>query len=423
MSPVARASSRLRDYTGWALVQAEALKLADWFGPFKFTICGPPSGEGDALLAPDYPAQQFGKVLSHAQASTVDIEQANALVVAPHRHAGLVLKRCLQGGVFTGVVVVPKWTKAAWWPLVRNWQIVHEYPAGTQDLFYAPPVDANGGSQFMPPADYSFVVLRVTPGRKVYSAYGYGPCLEVPDLKPVLDTPSLYVASTSSQVIRLEAKVRGALVSVLVDSGASHDYISTRVVTDLALPTMAGEAMAVRLGDGHHVDASLLVPRLSFRVKSFKDTRSFRVTQLAGYDIILGKPWLTQYNPSINWVDNTIKLQRGSNTFILAPPKKELDEGDSHVAVINATQLKRLLQDGNHAYLAVLTECEAASDASAEPVAQREQGEPATQRTIPELQPRMKKLLDRFGKIFGPLPKCLPPKREVDHEIELEPGA
>jgi hypothetical protein len=145
--------------------------------------------------------------------------------------------------------------------------------------------------------------------------------------------------------------------------------------------------------------------------------------QLAGYDIILVKPWLTQYNPSINWVDNTIKLQRGSNTFILAPPKKELDEGDDHVAIINATQLKRLLQDGNQAYLAALTECSAASDASAKPAAQGEQGEPATQRTIPELQPRMKKLLDRFGKIFGPLPKCLPPEREVDHEIELEPGA
>jgi hypothetical protein len=33
------------------------------------------------------------------------------------------------------------------------------------------------------------------------------------------------------------------------------------------------------------------------------------------------------------------------------------------------------------------------------------------------------KLLQRFSKTFGPLPKHLPPERAVDHEIKLEPGA
>lgn len=413
---------RWRDYSGWVLNQAEARKLASMFGPFKFTVCGPSKGEGDVLLATDYPLAQFGQRLCHAQALTVDIGGANALVVAPHRHAGALLKHCCSEG-FTGVVVVPKWTNASWWHLVRNWQVVHEYPAGTEGLFYAPPVEAGGGLVHMPKVGFSFVVLRATPGRKAYSPYSYGPGLEVPSQQARLEVPELYAASTSSKVIKLVAKVRGDTVTVLVDSGASHDYVATHLVTKLSLPTVEGEAMTVRLGDGHQVDASLLVPRLTYRVKSFKDARPFRVTTLAGYDLILGKPWLTQFNPSINWVSNTIKLMRGSDKFILAPPSYELESDDSHVALINATQLKRHLRAGDEAYLAVLTECKTAGDSEAEPTASGEKGEPALQHTMPALLPHVKRLLDRFSKVCGPLPKQLPPEREVDHGIELEPGA
>ena len=78
------------------LSSAEATKLATVFGPFKHTFCGPVRSEGDDLLATEYPLEQFGSMLHWTQASTVNIEDANVLVVAPHRKAGAVLQRFLQ---------------------------------------------------------------------------------------------------------------------------------------------------------------------------------------------------------------------------------------------------------------------------------------------------------------------------------------
>lgn len=419
----ARAKSRLRDYTGWVFNVAEATKLAAVYGPFKHTFCGPARSEGDHLLATEYPLEQFGDVLHLSQALPVNIEGANVMVVAPTRKAGIVLERLLQVGDFTGLVIVPKCPKAKWWQKTKRMQVVHEYPAGTTGLFYAPSIKENGGPVEMPPLSYGFVVLRAAPGLQRYSARGMGVSFEVPEVKQAPEVPELYsvVLGNDNQVITLRGKCRGKEISILVDSGASHNFLASHMVCELNLRTWHEPGATIILGDGSRQDGSLTVPKLQYRVGSFKDTRSFRVTKLSHYDMILGKPWLTAFNPNIDWANNTIRVTRGNNTFTLAP--KILYDDVGSVSVIDGMQLKRLIREGHEAFLAVLMEIKGGEDSSASSDGASATVEPAFAKTIPGLQQAIDRLMQQFSKTVGPLPNQLPPNREVDHGIEIESGA
>lgn len=427
----ARAQSRLRDWSGWVLNAAEASKLAYLYGPFKHTFCGVKRREGDPLLATEYPFEQFGNMLHCTAAPTVNIEGANVLVVAPTRKAGQVLRSVLQvGSRFTGVIIVPKWPTASWWPLTKKLQAVHEYPAGTKGLFSAPPVQPGDDPVEMPPMPYGFVVLRGTPGPRERTVRGLGAEFEVPvqsELVSVLsEVRQLYAVQLDNRVIQLQAKCRGQTLRVLVDSGASHDFVASHMVSKLSLPVVQDSATIV-LGNGSRQDGSLLVPRLSYRVGSFKDTRCFRVTKLASYDLILGKPWLTAYNPDVDWTSNTVQLVKGAHSYTLAPKHFGDDDGDA-VGLITALQLKRLLRKGHDAYLAVLTECKEGEESGpVDPPLDNNSAATATEDAlkdaVPALQATVQQLLQRFSKTFGPLPHKLPPSRDVDHAIELEAGS
>ena len=48
------------------------------------------------------------------------------------------------------------------------------------------------------------------------------------------------------------------------------------------------------------------VVKLNMEIKGHKEKMLFYVTKLGKYDIILGKPWLTDHNPNVNWSTNTV---------------------------------------------------------------------------------------------------------------------
>ncbi|KAJ6436324.1 mRNA 3 end-processing YTH1 [Purpureocillium lavendulum] len=50
------------------------------------------------------------------------------------------------------------------------------------------------------------------------------------------------------------------------------------------------------------------VAKLEMDIKGHKDRMLFYVTKLGKYDIILGKPWLTDHNPVINWSTNMVSF-------------------------------------------------------------------------------------------------------------------
>eukprot|EP00884_Botryococcus_braunii_P011744 jgi/Botrbrau1/20570/Bobra.145_2s0117.1 len=103
----------------------------------------------------------------------------------------------------------------------------------------------------------------------------------------------------SSTCIEFEGILAGRPVRILLDSGASANCIDNELVQELALPTASlSSHVAIRVADGRtsivesSVAIDLTVGSLDFGVTCLP-------TELAYYDLVLGKPWLTVFNPVV----------------------------------------------------------------------------------------------------------------------------
>ena len=107
----------------------------------------------------------------------------------------------------------------------------------------------------------------------------------------------------------LKGHCNGYPARFLVDSGATHDFVSQKFV-DSQMPTQATTCIShtVQWADGR---ASKAEQELSGRLQlgTFFEQRSLLVSPIEGYDIVLGKPWLTTHNPLIDWRKHTIQLR------------------------------------------------------------------------------------------------------------------
>lgn len=368
-------------------LNAEVLApLLEFEGPFDYSVCSSSEGTGCSLLARDRFSELLGTVIEPDADPPANVAGSHILVVSlDQRQATRLLRRYCRELKCTGVFLVPNLP----------------------------------GLELRPLSEWDY-----------------------PD-----DYPELYVAQEgNNQVLELEGKCRGRTLRVLLDSGASENYLAAFLLETLnlkAVPTSG--AAQVELGNGLRQDASHVVPRLTYRIGGFKDRQDFRVTSLAKYDIILGMPFLVAHNPTIDWLSKTVRIQRGRAEYVLCPTRRWEPADSVCVSLLSAQQLKRALRRGEQAFLAVLREAapaaaappaEAAGSASAgaeaagaaavgtgaaaTAAAATTQG--ASEQQDPELAAGIKQLLEEFRDVFGPLPATLPPRRAVDHTIELEPG-
>ena len=86
---------------------------------------------------------------------------------------------------------------------------------------------------------------------------------------------------------------------------------------ELALLTVPlSSHVTVRVADGrtsvvgHSVSTDLTAGTLGFGVTCLP-------TELTYYDLVLGKPWLTAFNPSVNWKLNAVSLVHANKTHVL----------------------------------------------------------------------------------------------------------
>ena len=164
------------------------------------------------------------------------------------------------------------------------------------------------------------------------------------------------------------------------------------------------ETLHVTLADGSSSSRHLqTVGPLKVVIKDFSDDQQFTVFPLTRCDIILGKPWLTRNNPTINYKTNEVQLH--CEPFV-ADSYAVRQGGEDHSQVesflISGRQASRALRHGATAFLGYITD------------------EAATTRTT-NRPPDLQKLLDHHKEIFpDELPCQLPPKRSVEHEIKVE---
>jgi len=91
---------------------------------------------------------------------------------------------------------------------------------------------------------------------------------------------------------------------VLIDSGAEENFVSQRTVVQFGFSALKGPRAAhtvdgqpIRVYGTHH----FIVHARDMRGESASSMQRFLATDISGYDMILGIPWLTAVNPDIHW--------------------------------------------------------------------------------------------------------------------------
>ena len=210
-------------------------------------------------------------------------------------------------------------------------------------------------------------------------------------------------------LLRLEGKINGRRATFLIDCGSTHDFISSDFVKQYRLPTSASEeVLTVSLADGSTTSQALeTTDKLKVVVGGFSEQQSFTVFPLSRYDVILGKPWLFRNNPAIDFRTNKVGV--GSQVL-----DAYTGTGADECMFMSGKQARRELRRGSKGFLAWISTADH-QQATPVPTPRIEvSGERAA-----EMQQLLKEFRDQLPEN---LPDSLPPKRFVDHEIQLEAG-
>ena len=215
------------------------------------------------------------------------------------------------------------------------------------------------------------------------------------------------------------ARVNGTTADVLIDGGSTHDLMSFNFAKRAGIPLLkACGQITITLADG----SKTTTPRqktehnVAYRIDSFSDSRRFLIAPTA-HDIVLGKPWLTRHNPSIDWETNTIILRDGVR--IIA---NEHRKGEVTIETISASQFKRMINKGQEiqVYKIDIHAIEGESEGVAE--GKQEGFTLKLDHLSVEDARKLKHTLKKYEHTVFKEPTGLPPSRTVDHKIEIIPG-
>jgi len=208
----------------------------------------------------------------------------------------------------------------------------------------------------------------------------------------------------SRELIVLTGSIKGIPARILVDGGATHNFIDENLLWDSGIISLAKELPHqhyVLLPNGGRETSNLILPKARTHIGTYKENLTFYATRLQGFDAILGKEWLGEANPDINWKKNTIQFDHGGKKHTLrTPPQENVDPAIRHM-LLTHTELETAFARKETMYLCSLKE------------------ETSPEEEIPE---EIKAVLEDYPDVLSGLPSGLPPKRAVDHSIDVEPG-
>ncbi|XP_073358271.1 uncharacterized protein [Aegilops tauschii subsp. strangulata] len=208
--------------------------------------------------------------------------------------------------------------------------------------------------------------------------------------------------ATHPKTIQFRALIGNQVVLLLLDSGSTHTFVDQALLERTKLPSeQLSEPLSVKVANGDKLQCTEYVPNVTWWLQGQNFTSPMKVLQLGSYDIILGMDWLEKWGVmKCHWAEKWIQFDYNGQAVklqgVLPSQKPELKE----------MPVEQLLKwDKGNDIMAV---------ALIHPVYEKED-----KQDFPE---PIKELLQQYTDVFSD-PKSLPPRRQIDHAINLVPGA
>ncbi|XP_057429344.1 uncharacterized protein LOC130722592 [Lotus japonicus] len=208
------------------------------------------------------------------------------------------------------------------------------------------------------------------------------------------------------QTMKLQGSILGVPILILVDSGATHNFISKRVVETMGWATQATPTMRILLGDGSKTTASGKCEQVSLEIANYKTTVEAILFDLDGIDLVLGIAWLvTLGDMLINWGKQTVRFQQEGRWFHF---QGQGGSRDDHGAL--QSFLHQDIRTPEGYFMSSVLESQISKS-------QNRNVEQLTEKQSQQLT----SLLEKFVDVFT-APRGLPPKRQREHQINLVAG-
>jgi len=95
------------------------------------------------------------------------------------------------------------------------------------------------------------------------------------------------------QTMKIEGKIASVDMMVLIDNGASHNFISPKVTSALGLEITPVAAKRIKLGDGHRVVTKGMCKGVKVKLGTIEVVVDVLVLELGGLDMVFGVAWLS----------------------------------------------------------------------------------------------------------------------------------
>ncbi|WVZ22270.1 hypothetical protein V8G54_000814 [Vigna mungo] len=158
----------------------------------------------------------------------------------------------------------------------------------------------------------------------------------VEEMKPMELSACSAEGLTPPKTMKLTGLIGEQRVVVLNDSGASHNFISRRVMEELELSMTETPPYVVSLGDGHKRTTSERCEKVRIRLGD---------ATLGGVDVILGIAWLAKLGEVVlNWREMSMKYVVGGDKLVEPKELLKMVDADSWVLVWELGVVEAVLQ-------------------------------------------------------------------------------
>ncbi|MCI07756.1 RNA-directed DNA polymerase (Reverse transcriptase), partial [Trifolium medium] len=211
-----------------------------------------------------------------------------------------------------------------------------------------------------------------------------------------------HIAHETHHTMKFQGTIHGVEVLILVDSGATHNFISQKLVHHMDWPVETTAQMNVKLGNGLQVATQGVCRKVEMCIGDFKLKPEMHLFELGGIDVVLGIEWLKTLGDTItNWKQQTMSFWQDKKWITLQ------GTGGCRQLTASLQSILSKVRPNTQNMMWELNEVKTKGGGESELSVQQ--------------QKEMDALLLKYESVFQ-TPSGLPPKRYKDHAINLVEG-
>ncbi|TYK03261.1 peroxidase 64 [Cucumis melo var. makuwa] len=207
--------------------------------------------------------------------------------------------------------------------------------------------------------------------------------------------------------MKVRGKLMGEDVIILIDCGATHNFVSEKLVKKLILPIKETSQYGVILGSGAAVQGKGICEKLEVQLNNWKIVEDFLPLELGGVDVILGMQWLYSLGvTTVDWKNLSLTFSDDGKSMNI--------KGDPSLTKARIS-LKNMMKNWGDKDARFLIECRSIE------VKAVESNDCCLQNAEVLSNGPINSVISQFQDVFE-WPEKLPPRREIEHHIHMKKG-